>query len=265
MSIVIRKLIEFFEKETGKQLSGKPFRVASGKEGDVIISVKGNKPFILKGVKKEDFYKFASIGDAMKIEKFLISAKVNERPTYYLVNVYGLFLYGLKKTYVCEGKPNLVEEGYFLKYKTYRFEGREYYYLQVNLEVTLRPKEGVTISFGQEEKVPITMEEYLHVLENYNPEQFLDKIEEMRREFEKRTISKDYLSMTKKEIAVSLMSEDENFKYRAWYCSRRGKLPKICENPFAYKAIAIYEQFYQGMKKLQIMVFKKESPMPKEI
>ena len=257
MSVVVREIIKFLEKETHKELTGKPYRISSGKEGDVILMIRGEKPFILKNIKKENFYKFVSIGDATKINKLLISAKVNERKTYYLVNVYGFFLYGIKKTYVCEGKPNLVKEGQFLKYNVYRFENRKYYYVTVHIEVVLKPNE-FTVNLGNPEKKEIAMEEYLYTLDDSLIDKVLPIIEEIRKEFERRTISKDFLSMTKKEIAVGLMREIDNLSFRAWYCSRRGRLPKICENPFAFKALVIYEQFYQAMKKLQILVFNKE-------
>jgi len=256
MSVVIRELIKYFERETGKELSNRPYKVSGGKEGDVIILIKGEKPFILKGIKKEDFIKFSAIGDATKIEKLLISAKVNEKPTYYLVGLNGMFLYGIKKTYVCEGNPELVEEGMFLKYKIYRYDNRKYYFVRVPLEATLKPGEFY-ISMGSPEREEINMEEYLYVLEGHTYDDFFDVLEEMRKEFEKRTIAKEFLTMTKKEIAVGLMRETDNYKFRAWYCSRRSRLPRICENPFAYRAIAIYEQYYQGMKKLQILVFPK--------
>ena len=263
MSVVIRELLKQLERETGKTLTKKPFRISGGKEGDVIIMVKKEKPFILKGVKKEDFTKFVAIGDATKIEKLLISLKVSEKQTYYLVNLNGIFLYGIKKTYICEGNPEFVEEGLFLKYKTYRLDNRKHYFVKVPLEATLKPGE-LFINLGKEEKEEINMEEYLYVLEGFDYSEFFDTIEEMRKEFEKRTIAKEFLTMTKKEIAVGLMRENEKYKFRAWYCSRRSKLPRICENPFAYKAIAIYEQYYQGMKKLQVLVFPKESETPKE-
>ena len=264
MTIVIKKIIEFLERETHKDLLNRKYKLSSGREGDIVISFVKEKPFIFKGIKKDEFYKFLSIISAMKVNNFLIAAKIIEKNTYYLVDVSGIFVYGIKKVYVCEGNPKLNEEGKFLKYIVYRIDGRNYYYVQINMEVVLT-KKGLEIRMGNEEREKITMEEYFYILEGYDKDEIFPVIEEMRKEFEKKAISKEFLTLTKKEIAISIMRTNDKFKFRAWYCSRKGKLPRVCENPYAYKAIAIYEQYYQGMKKLQILVFPNDAKIPNEV
>ncbi|AAR39078.1 NEQ225 [Nanoarchaeum equitans Kin4-M] len=256
MPIVVDKLIEYFEKELGKPLKNKRYWINKGKEGDTVISLYKEKPFILKRVKFEDFYKFLSISSATKMNKFLFVGKVIEKPTYYLVDVKGIFVYGVKKVYQCLGNPEFKIEGEFLKYKLYRLDNREYFYIEKNLEIMLNTN-GLTINQGKELKQRINMEEYIYT-KSIDPREVFSIIDSIIKEFEQKALSLEYAALTKKDLAFSIKREYNDLVFRAWYCSRKSNIPKICENPLAYKPELVYEQYYQGMKKLEILLLPKD-------